>query len=491
MNKNIEQALYWFSEAAKHGCDEAQFNLGWLYYNKSDTSSKEQGIKYFIASQTKLEINDLIFLAKLFETRALYNQNNRFLALYMAINKGSDAARDKMAKLEIEHPNTKNQLHSLCLQLKKGSLQISYHNHGGHSDDSNNKYFIDTNLTSNQNQNSNDCSNDADYSSYFIDYNSSNWLTKLIDVDVQPTSDNESTSKQEESLENTRFTTSSINQSNPQQLRVFEVDQNTKKNSQNTKSESNPNLIENRNSVQKRLSVHAIDTEDSTSSPSLNKNNCDKSNKYEENASIETMFPQNPAGFNDIGYLYWEGKKVERDLKKSYEYFKKAAQGGNTIGMANLGESYYYGFGVTQDQAEAFKWLKEAETVSESNENLKNPYLMLKEGEAVANGLGRCGVLNLAFCYYRGHGTVQNVSLALSYLSLYESYFNTMDRHQCERLFNSYKQDYDDVEKAVFVMAAVERSSKVISTDQLQSLIEDHNSVFEKMTCLLEVFFFF
>lgn len=59
---------------------------------------------------------------------------------------------------------------------------------------------------------------------------------------------------------------------------------------------------------------------------------------------------------NNLGHLYENGIGVERDFKKSFELYQRAADAGVPVGQFNLGEAYAQGRGPKQDAIEALKW---------------------------------------------------------------------------------------------------------------------------------------
>ena len=69
---------------------------------------------------------------------------------------------------------------------------------------------------------------------------------------------------------------------------------------------------------------------------------------------------------NSLGCAYWSGNGVKLDKKKAIKYWRMAAESGADRGAAvaqfNLGACFYNGFcyyeGVTQDDAEAFRYYK-------------------------------------------------------------------------------------------------------------------------------------
>ena len=69
---------------------------------------------------------------------------------------------------------------------------------------------------------------------------------------------------------------------------------------------------------------------------------------FADNASAELTY--------DIGEKYYN----EKDYEKALEYFQKAAEAGNAKAMNNIGNLYYDGLGVEQDEAKAEEWYAKA-----------------------------------------------------------------------------------------------------------------------------------
>lgn len=62
----------------------------------------------------------------------------------------------------------------------------------------------------------------------------------------------------------------------------------------------------------------------------------------------------------ELGYLYFEGKGVEKNLPEAARLFREAADKGNANAQSNLGKLYQSGAGVKKDPAEAVKWYRQA-----------------------------------------------------------------------------------------------------------------------------------
>eukprot|EP01026_Neomeris_dumetosa_P045979 TRINITY_DN3907_c0_g1_i7.p1 TRINITY_DN3907_c0_g1~~TRINITY_DN3907_c0_g1_i7.p1 ORF type:complete len:799 (-),score=142.80 TRINITY_DN3907_c0_g1_i7:272-2668(-) len=93
---------------------------------------------------------------------------------------------------------------------------------------------------------------------------------------------------------------------------------------------------------------------------------------------------------NIVGELYFMGSFGHKDLGTAYRYFLKAARGGDSDAMANLGHMYANGLGVTPSNESAIYWFKKA---------------------ADANNFD--GHYGLGYMYLNGYGVPLNYTMAL------------------------------------------------------------------------------
>ena len=81
--------------------------------------------------------------------------------------------------------------------------------------------------------------------------------------------------------------------------------------------------------------------------------------EYQKSYEILNEYIKNnnsPEAFNILGWLYFNGKGVEKDEKKGCEYFKKAADDGFVKAYYNVGMCYEYGKGFEYNINEAMKY---------------------------------------------------------------------------------------------------------------------------------------
>jgi TPR repeat protein len=97
-----------------------------------------------------------------------------------------------------------------------------------------------------------------------------------------------------------------------------------------------------------------------------------------------------------LGYMYLQGTGVEKDQKKAFEYFKKAAENGSVDGQYNTGLAYVRGEGVEKNLAEAAQWFEKAAYQGDAGAQF-NLGLMYFNGEGVTrDGLQASVWLRLA-----------------------------------------------------------------------------------------------
>lgn len=71
-----------------------------------------------------------------------------------------------------------------------------------------------------------------------------------------------------------------------------------------------------------------------------------------------------------LGICYYWGIEVSKDQSEAVKWFRKAAIGGNSIAQCNLGDCYIQGDGVTKDKKEAEKWYWKAAKQGHTNARL-------------------------------------------------------------------------------------------------------------------------
>ncbi|GES88019.1 kinase-like domain-containing protein [Rhizophagus clarus] len=74
----------------------------------------------------------------------------------------------------------------------------------------------------------------------------------------------------------------------------------------------------------------------------------------------------NAAGINSLGYCYENGIGTDIDKKKAFELYQKTADLGNAAGINNLGVCYLYGIGTNIDKNKAFEFFQKAADLGNS-----------------------------------------------------------------------------------------------------------------------------
>lgn len=95
-----------------------------------------------------------------------------------------------------------------------------------------------------------------------------------------------------------------------------------------------------------------------------------------------------------LGIMYWNGRGLaERDPGAAFEFYRRAAEGGSSFGMLNLGRSYEFAYGTTRDYSLALEWYRRA-----AEGGQLDAYLDI--GDAYKKGLGVPADLAQAVSWY-------------------------------------------------------------------------------------------
>ncbi|MCG2613469.1 sel1 repeat family protein [Terrimonas sp. NA20] len=96
----------------------------------------------------------------------------------------------------------------------------------------------------------------------------------------------------------------------------------------------------------------------------------------------------------DLGFAYFSGNNVPKDLNKAMNYFKDAADKGQLTGIVNMGIMHYYGHGVRIDEKKGLQWYKKAA-------DLRSPAGMYRVGLAYFEGKAVRKNVNTAIDWYK------------------------------------------------------------------------------------------
>ena len=107
-------------------------------------------------------------------------------------------------------------------------------------------------------------------------------------------------------------------------------------------------------------------------------------------------------GLKNLGFMYYEGYRREKNLKKAFDYFMQAAEKGDPEAARCVGKLYEDGLAVEKDNEKAFYWYGKA----------KEHYLELAEkGDADAQ-------YYLGVIYENGEGVEQNYQEAIKWYEM-------------------------------------------------------------------------
>ena len=108
---------------------------------------------------------------------------------------------------------------------------------------------------------------------------------------------------------------------------------------------------------------------------------------------------------------------MEGDYETAFSEYLFEAENGNSFAQADLGDMFYHGVGVKQDDIQALKWFKKAAnqshsraqynlgTMYENGKGVKQDYNQAIKWWCVASEQGHYGAeYNLAMMFYRGTG---------------------------------------------------------------------------------------
>ncbi|RIB16825.1 kinase-like domain-containing protein [Gigaspora rosea] len=126
-----------------------------------------------------------------------------------------------------------------------------------------------------------------------------------------------------------------------------------------------------------------------------------------------------------LGYNYQLGFGVEKDEKKAFEYYIKAAELGNSDAMQNVGICYYYGIGVEINYQKSFEYCKRSADLGNAS-GMNNVGRHYKYGNGIdqdynkafeyykksANMGLKSAMSNAARCYRNGIGTKRDIQSA-------------------------------------------------------------------------------
>ena len=140
---------------------------------------------------------------------------------------------------------------------------------------------------------------------------------------------------------------------------------------------------------------------------------------------LERAMQNNPVAQNDLGYRYYMGAGVTKNLEKAIYWLTKAAEQGHAGAQSNLGNRYYFGEGVEKSYEKAVYWFNRAAMQGNAIAQylLGNRYYL---GEGAPKDFSRAlywftksaelgyseGQNRLGVLYYNGEGVAKNYNTA-------------------------------------------------------------------------------
>ena len=148
--------------------------------------------------------------------------------------------------------------------------------------------------------------------------------------------------------------------------------------------------------------------------------------------AFDYVFPFAMAGYasaqNNLGNMYYWGYGVERDYAEALRWYRKSADQGDATAQNNLGKMYYWGDGVKKDYAEAVRWYKKSADQGKDSAQY-NLGFMYKNGYGVEKDAAEAvrwyrksaeqgcasAQYNLGNMYYWGYGVEKDYAEAVKW----------------------------------------------------------------------------
>jgi TPR repeat protein len=136
----------------------------------------------------------------------------------------------------------------------------------------------------------------------------------------------------------------------------------------------------------------------------------------------------NQVAMASLGDVYAYGWGVTKDEAEALRWYRKSAEGGSASAMANLGHKLQYGWGITKDETEAVRWFRKAADagfpgamISMGNMYRDGKGITKDEAEAVrwyrsaADTGDATGLFMMARVYLDGRGVTKDETQAASW----------------------------------------------------------------------------
>ena len=154
-----------------------------------------------------------------------------------------------------------------------------------------------------------------------------------------------------------------------------------------------------------------------------------------DGARTSNVCPQGVSEFErasemfNIGYSYYDGVGVKRDIGKAIEWFKKAAELNHPRAMFLLGSCYYNGTGMNKDYDRALDWLTKAAQLGDAKAMNRLGYMYecghgtrkdfaeaMKWYEKSSDRGNPDATFKIGLLYYNGNGVARSYEEAMKWL---------------------------------------------------------------------------
>lgn len=199
----------------------------------------------------------------------------------------------------------------------------------------------------------------------------------------------------------------------------------------------------------------AIALGDTSAMVSLGEIYFDLENNLHDYAKAVELFRQAADQQDDakwyLGECYYYGLAVKQDDSEAFKWFSKAAQNDNLNAKLSLANCYYYGRGVAIDYEKAYSLFEETKDICTSTEMLAECYYLGRgvnqsydEAVSLCLSLGSLLIHEraktiLGLCYCKGTGITTNIEKGFKLLeSATIVYYTPQERERTSKWINSY-----------------------------------------------------
>lgn len=174
-----------------------------------------------------------------------------------------------------------------------------------------------------------------------------------------------------------------------------------------------------------------------------------------------------------LGLRYLDGKDIQKDEVKAFEWFKKAAEQGHSKAQCALGYCYNKGQGIQKDEKKGVEWYSKSAEQGYDNAQ-KNLALCYLQGTGVpkdevkalewysksAEQNNSDAQLSLGFCYLNGKGTKQDLVKGFEYYKKAADQNNSLGQLMIGDLYqNGIGVEKDEFEAFEYYQKAAEQGN--------------------------------